>query len=106
MNIQLSEQPLAELIREISEKKGSGSLRLQHEQTRAVVYLEEGRVIYAASNVRSLRLIEYLRKQQKVDEKLLDTYGDKLSDLALASALADKGVLSREEIEASLRKVV
>jgi len=106
MTIQLSEQSLAELIREISEKKSSGSLRLQHEQTRAVVYFEEGHVVYAASNVKSLRLTEYLRKYRLVDEKLLDAYGDKLPDLALATAIADKGLLGRAEIDASLRKVV
>ena len=106
MITQLSEHPLAELIRELSEKRRSGSIRVQHEHSKVVVYLEEGRVIYTASNVRSLRLTEYLKQHQLLDEKQLENYGDKRSDLALASALIDKGGLKREDIHSLLRSLV
>ena len=62
MNGQLSEQPLAELIREISSRSLGGRLRLEHDRVHVVVYFENGNIGYAASNLRTLRLREYLRK--------------------------------------------
>ena len=62
MNGQLSEQPLAELICEIFQKGISGTLRLQHESAKTIVYFDAGRIVYAASNLRELRLGEYLKK--------------------------------------------
>ena len=56
----LSDQPLAELIREISSRNFSGTLRLEYDRAQAAIYFESGRVIFAASNIRSLRLAEYL----------------------------------------------
>ena len=42
MNGQLSEQPLAELIREISSRTLGGRLRLEHERVKVVAYFENG----------------------------------------------------------------
>ena len=106
MNGQLNEHALAELIREISEKKLSGSLRLQHEHSKVVVYLEKGRVAYAASNVRSLRLAGYLKKHQVANEAQLEKYAGKRSDLALAAALITDRVARREEIIGLLKSLV
>src|SRR6185295_9374641 len=68
MNGQLSEQPLAELIREISSKSLSGRLRLENERVKVVAYFENGRFVYAASNLRTLRLREYLKKTELVTD--------------------------------------
>jgi len=56
MNGQLSEQPLGELIREVFMKRISGRLRVRHDLIEAAVYFRDGVLIYAASNVRTLRL--------------------------------------------------
>ncbi|PWT82937.1 MAG: hypothetical protein C5B44_01320, partial [Acidobacteria bacterium] len=74
MNGQLSDHPVAELIPEILEKRLSGSLRLQNEQSQIVLYLENGRIVYAASNVRSLRLVEYVKKRDLLKEDELKKY--------------------------------
>ena len=47
MNGQLSEQPLAELIREISAKSLAGRLQLQHGRVKVVVYFDSGALLYA-----------------------------------------------------------
>ncbi len=47
MNGQLSEQPLAELIREIAAKSIGGRLQLQHDRLRAVIYFDKGELLYA-----------------------------------------------------------
>jgi len=87
MNGKLSEQPLAELIRELSAKRLSGRLRLEHERVKIVCYFQDGPLIYAAANVRSLRLGEYLKNGKLVADSVLAGFGEQRSDLALGDAL-------------------
>lgn len=101
----LSEQPLAELIREISSRNFSGTLRLEHERAQVAVYFDNGRLIFAASNVRSLRLQEYLLKQALASKKELSRLGN-LSDLDLAAALCTAGAVTREQIDRLLAVMV
>ncbi|HJS25410.1 MAG TPA: DUF4388 domain-containing protein, partial [Pyrinomonadaceae bacterium] len=96
MNGQLSEQPLAELIREISSKSLGGRLRLEHERVHAVVYFENGNIAYGASNLRTLRLREYLRKSKLVSEDNLD---DRVPDLELLKRLCAKKLVSEAAAE-------
>src|ERR1043165_3862546 len=94
MNGQLSEQPLAELIREISSKSLSGRLRLEHERVKAVAYFENGRFVYAASNLRTLRLREYLKKSELVSDNDLAQVDERVSDTGLLKALSAQKLLS------------
>src|SRR2546421_2617611 len=106
MNGKLNDQPLVELIREISSKGFSGSLRLEHERAKTAVYFENGQVVFAASNLSTLRLREYLKKRALVSEKELANFEESRSDLSLAEALSSKGVLRREDIDSLLSTVV
>ena len=103
MNGQLSEQPLAELIREISSKSLGGRLRLEHDRVHVVVYFENGNIGYAASNLRTLRLREYLRKSELVSENDLD---DRVPDLELLKRMCAKNLLSEAAMEQVLSKQV
>jgi curved DNA-binding protein CbpA len=94
MNGQLSEQPLAELIREISSKSLSGRLRLEHERIKVVAYFESGSFVYAAANVRALRLREYLRKSELVTDKDLAQFNEQVSDTDLLKVLCAQKLLS------------
>jgi tetratricopeptide (TPR) repeat protein len=96
MNGQLSEQPLAELIREISAKSLGGRLRLEHDRVHVVVYFENGNIDYAASNLRTLRLREYLRKSELVSEDNLD---ERVPDLELLKQLCARNLLSAAAAE-------
>jgi DnaJ-domain-containing protein 1 len=98
MKGQLSDHPLAELVHEISFKELSGTLRLQQESVKAAVYFEHGDVIYAASNLRDLRLAEYLKKQSLVSEQELSTAGSR-SDVTFAAALIRKGLIDEPALE-------
>lgn len=98
MNGQLGEQPLAELIREIRAKSISGRLQLQHERVKTVIYFDNGGLSYAASNVRPLRLREYLLKAG-INEAALARYGEQRSDLELARALCKDHLLSAATAE-------
>lgn len=102
----LTLQPLAELIREISIKGLSGSLRLRHERVQTAVYFDNGQLIYAASNLRTLRLREYLSKRGLISETECNRLDSNLSDLDLAAALAAKGTFRQKDIDALLVIVV
>ena len=98
MKGQLSDRPVAELVHEISFKELSGTLRLQHESVKAAVYFDQGQIIYAASNLRDLRLAEYLKKQGLVSEPELAAAGSR-SDVTFAAALVSKGVIDQPALE-------
>jgi tetratricopeptide (TPR) repeat protein len=93
MEGQLHEHPLAELISEILEKKFSGALRVERERVKAVVYFEAGEVLYATANLRSFRLIEYLKKL-RLDSDLLKSKNS-LADFALAEGLISRRLLTQ-----------
>jgi curved DNA-binding protein CbpA len=101
----LTDQPLTELIREISDKALSGTLRLEHERAQTAVYFDSGKLIYAASNLRTLRLREYLNKRGVLGEK--DRGGlENLSDAAIAEALTASGTLNQKEVDGLLATLV
>ena len=105
MNGQLSEQPLAELIREILARSLSGRLRVEHERVHAVVYFEAGRLLYAASNLRTLRVGEYLKKAEILSDQDLAPFHERVSDTDLIKLLCSQNLLSTaaaEQIQARL----
>jgi DnaJ-domain-containing protein 1 len=99
MNGQLSEQPLAELIREISSRNLGGRLRLERERVKVVAYFENGDFSYAASNLRTLRVREYLKKSQFVSEGDLASFDERVSDTELLKQLCAKNLLSAAAAE-------
>src|SRR5215218_1394056 len=81
MNGRLSDHPLAELVREISDARLSGALRLERESAKAAVYFDGGQVAAAVANARALRLVEVLRRSGAVDpQKLYLAVGERMSD--------------------------
>jgi len=106
MNGQLSEQPVAEIIREIGTKSLSGSLRLEQQRIKVATYFQEGSFLYAASNVRSLRLREYLLKGNLIPERDLTVVDEKGSDLQLATTISTKNLLTPSVVEQIHSKLV
>lgn len=72
MNGQITEQPVAEIIREISARQLSGALRLQNGQLQTSIYFKAGDVIFAISNLRSFRLDSFLRQLNLFSGQSLD----------------------------------
>jgi len=105
MTGQLSEHPLAELIREISLKSLAGKLQLEHERIKVVIYFANGELLYAAANLRTLRLREYLLKAG-INEAALARYGERRPDLDLAKALVKDHLLTPATAEQVLTKQV
>jgi tetratricopeptide (TPR) repeat protein len=101
----LKDQPLAELLREILSKRLSGTLRVENERAQAAVYFEHGQVIYAASNIKTLRLRRYLAKL-KLGSQMPAELQNRLSDLELAAALTSTGNLRQKDVDSLLEKLV
>lgn len=98
MNGQLSEHPLAELIREIAAASLTGALRLERERVKVVVYFEEGKLVYATSNLRTHRLEEILKRSGVLTPEQLAIDGAK-TDSELAAALLSQGLLQGSDLE-------
>ena len=94
MNGQLSEQPLVELIREISSKSAGGRLLLEHDRVKVVAYFDNGNFVYAAANVRTLRLREYLLKSNLVTDRDLTQFNDRVSDTDMVKVLCAQKLLT------------
>ncbi len=99
MNGQLSEQPLAELIREIASKSLGGRLHLEYDRVNVAAYFENGNLSYAASNLRTLRLREYLTKSELISESELARFDKRVPDLELLKQLCAKNLLSAAAAE-------
>ena len=76
----LADKSLGELIREIEDKSNSGALRLSRERAKTVIYFEEGATVFAVSNIRAHRLIEFIKRSgltgEEVDGNLPSTATD------------------------------
>lgn len=99
MNGQISEQPLAEIIQQISARSQTGRLRLEHNRIKIAVWFEEGKFVYAACNLRDLRLRSHLLRGGVLTLQQLDQFGENLSDLELANLLAAKNLLTNSVLE-------
>ena len=106
MKGKLSDHPLAELIREISIKRLSGTLRLDKAQARTAIYFERGKTVFAASNIRNLRLREYLSKNNLISKKELSSFSTNGSDIALAKVLWANGALTQTQTDGLLANLV
>ena len=95
---QLSERPLAELIREIIDAELSGAIRLSNGPARVVIYFEKGNLLFATSNVRAHRLREVF-KRNAVGAVKIDELSVTLSDEDLATALLENGTITAEILE-------
>ena len=98
MNGQLNEQPLVELVREIESQRHDGVLRLRRDPVKVVVYFETGAIIYAAANLRELRLAEYIRKQGLLSDEQLQSLQNNQSDLAFAAMLSQQGLIDQKTV--------
>lgn len=100
MNGRLSDYPLAELVREISDARLSGALRLEHERAKAAIYFDGGEVAAAVSNVRALRLVEVVRRSGAVDAgRLYAAVGERMSDEQAGVALLHAGVFDESGLK-------
>jgi curved DNA-binding protein CbpA len=91
---QLSERPLAELIREIIDAGLSGAIRLSNDPAKVVIYFDKGHLLFATSNVRAHRLREVFKRNATSAIQQVDELSANLSDEELAAALLENGTIT------------
>jgi len=106
MNGQLSQRPVAELIREISAKSQSGSLRIEQDRIKIAAYFYKGQLVYAACNLRDLRLRAHLQRTSLLSAEQLARFDENLPDLELAKNLCNANLLTQGEVEEAQMKQV
>jgi curved DNA-binding protein CbpA len=95
----LREHPLAELLLEISQTNLSGSIRLSNAERKAVVYLNEGRVVFAVSNQREHRLFEMLVREKRFPAKQIVELPNFTNDLELGKNLVRNQMMRKSEVD-------
>ena len=95
----LSENPAAELIREIAASQLTGALRLARERAKAVIYFEAGQLVLASSNLRAHRLREILKRRGFKATQFGESSAN-ASDKELAVSLIKSGALTAETLAA------
>lgn len=102
----IEKHPLAELIVEIRQNKLDGSLRLSMNEKKAVIYFDEGRLIYAVSNAREHRLFSHLLKGKVIEQNELGQFPNFAKDHEFAAALKAAGRLSEEQLTDAAKAIV
>ncbi|MEK6336732.1 MAG: DnaJ domain-containing protein [Acidobacteriota bacterium] len=95
----LNQNPAAELIREISESRLTGALRLARARAKVVVYFGDGELLFATSNLRAHRLREILQ-QRGFTNVQLGRIPNQASDDELAVTLLQRGDLTAQTLAA------
>jgi curved DNA-binding protein CbpA len=99
INGNLTAHPLAELMVEILQARLDGSLRLSHHNSKTIIYVRHGEVVFAVSNQRQHRIFELLLQAATVTRQQLVEIPEFTNDFALADALREKEILSESELK-------
>ena len=99
INGKLFDHPLAELLVEIRHLRLNGSLRISNDAQKAVIYFDAGDVVFAVSNLRSLRLYEILLLENKISKEQLVVLPDFTNDFALSASLLKEKMFTKPEID-------
>lgn len=102
----LSETPFAEVLAELSNTQLSGSIKISNEAKKAIVYVEQGQVIYAVSNLRQDRLFEILLSTKYISKESLGQIEDFTNDHILTQALIDKALMTQSELDFVVTKQI
>src|ERR1035437_2143097 len=91
--------PFAELLAEIACAGLYGSLQVFQKEKKSVIYVKEGRVVFAVSNALSSRLFDILLRRKRITKADLAKIPNYTNDLELADHLRNNKVLSESEYD-------
>src|SRR5215213_1384644 len=114
INGNLTAHPLAELLVEILQSRLDGSLRLSHHNSKTIIYVRRGEVVFAVSNQRQHRIFELLLQDASITKQQLVEIPEFTNDMALVKALGETEMISEpalksiftRQIEGILRDVI
>jgi curved DNA-binding protein CbpA len=94
INGNITAHPLAELLVEILQSRLVGSLRLSRHNSKTIIYVRGGEVVFAVSNQRQHRIFEILLGDETITKQQLVEIPEFTNDLLLARALQEKEILN------------
>jgi curved DNA-binding protein CbpA len=95
----LGKNPVCELFIEISQAGLSGSLRLENGQHKAIVYFNDGELVYAVSNARQHRVFDLLLRSGQVKKEQITACKDFTNDHMLAAWLMENGIFDKQTMD-------
>lgn len=95
----ISRNPVAELILEITQHNLSGSLRISNTDQKVIVYFDKGDIVFAVSNIRKHRLFEILLNQNQISKEKLIQIDNFTNDFYLAKELVEKNIYSKANVD-------
>ena len=102
----LNAHPLAELLIEILQSRLDGSLRLSHHNSKTIIYVRHGEVVFAVSNQRQHRIFEILLQSSAVTRQQLVDIPEFTNDFALTKAIGEMKILSEAEIKSLITRQI
>ena len=96
----LQTYPLAEVLVEIEHSQLSGSLRVSRKDDKAVIYFDQGKVVFAVSNSKALRLFNVMLQNKKIDKETLAAFPNFSNDVEFSISLQNSGRFSNDEVDA------
>src|ERR1044071_1994579 len=91
----LGDKSLGELICELQQASASGALRLSRERAKVVIYFENGATVFAVSNIRAHRLIEFLKRSGLGGEEVNANLPPTATDEEVLAQFATQGLSAR-----------
>lgn len=98
--------PLAELLIEIFQARLDGSLRLSHHNSKTIIYIKDGDVVFAVSNERRHRIFEMLLAADLMTKQQLIEIPEFTNDFALAKHLEEKAMFSADSLKSIFMRQV
>ena len=87
---ELEKYPFIEALHEASAAALSGSFRVFFGEKKAIVYLREGRVVFAVSNAKRFRLAGIVLERPDIDRTAVARFKDINNDIEFARQLVDE----------------
>lgn len=102
----LNDHPLAEILVELLDARLDGSVRLSVHNSKSIIYVQDGEVVFAVSNQRRHRTFQILLDAGLMTKQQLTEIGDFTSDRVLCEAAAASGIVKGSEIEEVTKRQV
>lgn len=99
INGSFSKHPFAELLVEIVQAGLDGSLRVEKNETKCVVYFRAGKVVFAVSNSRTARLFDIFLRQGKIRKEDLVKIPNFSNDFEFSKFLVDSHMLTKPDAD-------
>jgi hypothetical protein len=106
INGSLSEHSIAELLIETTDANLSGSFRLAKDEQKTIIYLSDGKVVFAVSNLRQHRLFSIALNEKKVFKEQLQTLPNIGNDMEFGANLLEKNYILQEDLDKLTSKQV